>query len=145
MLDRLKLKNRSTFRGFSLIELILVLAIIALLATAATQKFQVLLVKGKQGEAKANLKSGWLLNELYNFKNGSYATFSSATDGCSISNNDLEWVNAPCPSMYYNFTISGGTGAAGDQIMSLSSGCMDDWLIDNQGRLSAGNDAVDCL
>jgi len=60
-------------RGFSLIELMVVVAIIGVLATLAVPRFQLFSAKARQSEAKTSLTALHTLQESYFMENNVYA------------------------------------------------------------------------
>jgi type IV pilus assembly protein PilA len=72
MLSMLKMKNR---KGFTLIELMIVVAIIGILAAIAIPNFLKFQAKSKQSEAKTNLKAIYTAETGYYGENNTYNTF----------------------------------------------------------------------
>jgi type IV pilus assembly protein PilA len=62
-------------RGFTLIELMIVVAIIGILAAIAIPNFIKFQARSKQGEAKTNLKSAFTAEKSYYAEKDSYASF----------------------------------------------------------------------
>lgn len=61
-------------KGFSLVELMIVVAIIGILASLAVPRFQSFQAKAKASEAKANLSHAYTLEVAYHGDNDSYGT-----------------------------------------------------------------------
>jgi type IV pilus assembly protein PilA len=59
-------------KGFSLVELMVVVAIIGILAALAVPKFQNFQAKAKQSEAKSNLSHIYTLEQTYSAENDTY-------------------------------------------------------------------------
>ena len=76
-------------KGFSLVELMVVVGIIAVLAALAVPRFQVFQAKGKQTEAKTNLTYIYTLEESYLAENDEYANMELQGKGVGCSANDL--------------------------------------------------------
>lgn len=66
-------------RGFTLIELIIVLSILGLFATIAIPRLSVFFARAKQSEVKNNLKHYFALNRAYFVEHGTY--FCRSPDG----------------------------------------------------------------
>jgi type IV pilus assembly protein PilA len=74
MLSRLKMRDR---KGFTLIELMIVVAIIGILAAIAIPNFLKFQAKAKQSEAKTNLKAIYTAETGYYGENNTYNTFDA--------------------------------------------------------------------
>jgi len=72
MLSRMKMRNK---KGFTLIELMIVVAIIGILAAIAIPNFLKFQAKSKQSEAKTNLKAIYTAETGYFGENNTYNTF----------------------------------------------------------------------
>lgn len=81
-------------RGFSLIELLVVISIIAILATIAVPVYLGQRSKAMQAEAKANLEALRLLQVQYQSERGEYAPAGATVDG---SLDDLADIQAQLP------------------------------------------------
>jgi type IV pilus assembly protein PilA len=66
--------NRKQNRGFTLIELMIVVAIIGILASLAIPKFLRFQAKSRQSEVQTNLKAMWVAQQAYYATNNEYAT-----------------------------------------------------------------------
>ena len=83
-------------KGFTLIELMIVVAIIGILAAIAIPNFLKFQAKSKQSEAKTNLKGIYTAETAYFGENNSYSGFT-----------DINW--EPVGSSRYHYTLSGAT------------------------------------
>ncbi len=114
-------------RGFSLVELMIVVGIIGVLATLALPRFKQFQAKAKMGEAKNILSHLYTLEQTYTLDNNQYLAMGSMGAGLSTlsgSNTctatsvtgapDLGFTidpcvsNAPLPRFSYSITTSNG-------------------------------------
>src|SRR5512134_1468848 len=84
-------------KGFTLIELMIVVAIIGILAAIAIPNFLKFQAKSKQSEAKTNLKAVFTAETSYFGENNTYGTFA-----------DVNWVPIGGKQMY-QYEIGAGT------------------------------------
>ncbi len=68
-------------KGFTLIELMIVVAIVAFLSIIAVPNFFNFLAKAKRAEAYMNLNSIYMAQKAYWIENGSYSSVLSGPDG----------------------------------------------------------------
>ena len=121
------LKLRKQHKGFTLIELMIVVAIIGILAAIAIPNFLRYQAKTKQSEAKSNLGSIFTTMVTYFGEEDTYAS--------SIAN--LGW--APEGTTRYAYSVSAGTVT---QFSSRATGQIDTdtvidvWVIDDDRILS---------
>jgi type IV pilus assembly protein PilA len=87
-------------KGFTLIELMIVVAIIGILAAIAIPNFLKFQAKSKQSEAKTNLKAVYTAETSYFGEYNTYAAFATAN-----------W--EPVGVSRYAFSIDGGTTIVG--------------------------------
>lgn len=124
------LKNK---KGFTLIELMIVVAIIGILAAIAIPNFMSYQCKAKQAEAKSVLGNLRTLQEAYFAEYDSYA-----------ANTAKLGFHTPSGTPRYTFATVGdadgftGTATAKDDVGLDGSGSNDVWTIDEDGNLSNG-------
>ena len=128
MLSRIRRKDK----GFTLIELMIVVAIIGILAAIAIPNFMNYQCKAKQSEAKSNLGNIRTAQEAYYAEKDSYGAKLSDI-GFAIKGTDKQ-------NYKYDLNASGtGTDAAFTASASASAGGKllgDIWTINQEGVLS---------
>jgi type IV pilus assembly protein PilE len=72
------MKNQTHIRGFSLIELMIVIAIVGILAAVAIPSYQDSIKKGKRAEGRTALTEMLQQQERYATQKGTYAEFTTA-------------------------------------------------------------------
>ncbi len=135
-------------RGFSLIELMVVIAIIGLLSSLAIPKFRIFQAKARQSEAKSNLSYIYALEESYFGDQDKYAALDNQGKDYGCTANELGFVLTPCKARYnYSVTVSDATfvaTATSGQKNEIMPGCEkeDVWTINEQKQLIAVSDSV---
>ena len=128
-------------KGFTLIELMIVVVIIAILAALAIPKFMQATTKSKQSEAKMILKQIYAMQHAYRQEYNSYCSNGvSASAGGSITSLGVDVV----VTARYTYLIS----AAANTFTATATANLDDdpavdtWTIDQTGELTCTiNDA----
>ena len=90
-------------KGFTLIELMIVVAIIGILAAIAIPNFLKFQAKSKQSEAKTNLKGIYTAETAYFGENNQYSGFD-----------DVNW--EPVGSARYHYTLTGASAGAASSL-----------------------------
>ncbi|MBC62481.1 MAG: hypothetical protein CMP11_08485 [Zetaproteobacteria bacterium] len=149
--------NKKNIKGFSLVELMVVIAIIGILSSLAIPRFRVFQAKARQTEAKTNLSYIYTLETSYQ---GDYDTYADMAphgyQGGSCSNtceaNELGFMLQPCSSKSrYCYEVNGAaattftaTATSGDSdANTVNPGCPADiWTITEERILGATFDSV---
>jgi len=118
-------------RGFTLIELMIVVAIIGILAAIAIPNFVKFQCRSKQSEAKTNLKAMYVSNEGYRGEFDFYVPMASG------STNSAGWA-VKGNKIRYDYTSTGLSTQAftGTAIGNTSSVNTDAWSITQDNSLS---------
>lgn len=133
-------------KGFSLVELMIVVAIIGILAALAVPKFQSFQAKARQSEAKNNLSHIYTLETSYHGDNDVYMNFAlTGRNGTSNTACTAAAVNpvgfavvGNCQKIRYGYSVAGATnlvftGKAASQVGLIVSNCLavlDTWTVD---------------
>jgi prepilin-type N-terminal cleavage/methylation domain-containing protein len=138
-------------KGFSLVELMIVVAIIGILAALAVPKFQSFQAKARQSEGKNNLSHVYTLQMSYFGDNDTYSNFpATGRVGCVANNIGFTVTGCEVVSkVRYDYT---GTGASNAAFLATATspagiivtGCAtaDTWTINHNKVLKASSDSV---
>ena len=125
-------------RGFTLIELMIVVVIIGILAAMAIPRFMQATTKTKQGEAKLVLKQIYVNERTYRQQSLANTYYLPAGPASAATPNALNeiWIEIMASSLY-TYTIAGGANA----FTATATGNIDDdatvdtWTINEAGVL----------
>jgi len=140
-----KFHNRQ--KGFTLIELMIVVVIIGILAALAIPRFMTATTKSKQSEAKGILKQIYTMERTYRQENNTY--WGAGTSAAADANPDnFADIGVEIPSTaIYTYTIT--TADATSLLVSATCSILDDddavdtWQITETGALTCtSNDVV---
>ncbi len=124
-------------KGFTLIELMIVVVIIGILAALAIPRFMQATTKSKQSEAKQILKQIYTMERTYRQENGTYYAGGPAdsANGTALATLGVEIM----ATALYSYTITATAGTA-FTATATATGLDDDatndvWTIDQNGNL----------
>jgi len=98
------MRNLRNTKGFTLIELMIVVVIIGILAAIAIPKFSSVSKTAKEAEADPILKQAYSLQESYMLKNDEYADTDAKLQ-------TVGWA-PPTDSKYYTYSVKSGAAGA---------------------------------
>lgn len=118
-------KNKAQ-KGFSLVELMIVVGIIGILAALAVPRFSAFQAKARQAEAKTNLGQVYTLQESYFLDKNIYSQVTgyglNFTSGWDCGTNAIGFAIKPCSSTTgprYRYAVA--TGASGTQYTATAT------------------------
>lgn len=138
--------RRSDSRGFTLIEIMIVVCIIGILTAMAIPRFMQVTTKSKQSEAKLILKQVYVNERAYRQQdiNNSYYQPAGVADNAHPDAFKVIWVEVATPARY-SYTIVAGQ----DAFTCTATGNIDDdpaidtWVIDQTGVMTNPINDVD--
>lgn len=141
-MNRQKLK-----KGFTLIELMIVVVIVGILAALAVPRFMPMTIKSKQTEAKAILKQMFAMERTYRQANNNYWGQGLMADSLPANQKNFATIGVEIPvGAKYRFTITVANG--GNLVMIATATGLDDdaapdiWQMDQDGVLTCTSDDV---
>lgn len=149
-------------RGFSLVELMVVVAIIGILASLALPRFRIFQAKARQSEAKSTLAQIYTLEQAYYGEFDLYVALTARGfqgGGCTGNDpNDLGFLldgcdaNAATNKVRYSYAVAITNGGAGFNATATSgagaanrvlAGCpAETWTMTHQKILTVANDVT---
>jgi prepilin-type N-terminal cleavage/methylation domain-containing protein len=131
----------SNLRGFTLVEVMIVVVIIGILAGLAIPKFMHATVRAKQSEAKMLLRQIYVMEEAYRQEHDTYWVPADGVGASSQAPSAFAELGVEImPQARYSYTITGSDITFVAQ--AVATGLDDDktedrWQIDNTGNLMA--------
>ena len=124
-------------KGFTLIELMIVVVIIGILAALAIPRFMQATVKSKQSEAKGILKQIYTMERTYRQENGAYLACADHAALIAIG------VDVSAEALYAYSVATAGNGFTATGAANLDDDAtVDTWTIDEDGLLQCTIDDV---
>ena len=113
-------------KGFTLVELIVVMVIIGILATVAVLNYNTMMIQGAAKAAQNNLTAIYTAQKSYYFNNGSYCTSCNSlasinsTLALNVSDNNFQYTCATAAGPSYTCTARNNSDA--NLVLTVTSG-----------------------
>jgi prepilin-type N-terminal cleavage/methylation domain-containing protein len=134
------MKKKLSPRGFTLIEIMIVIVIIGILTALAVPRFMTNTRRGKQTEAQLMLKQIYSMQRAYFMANSTYGCNGVTADGTVANRDNFSAIGVQLhANAKYNYTITVQNG--GKSFTASASANIDDdpvndvWEIDESGTL----------
>lgn len=150
-------KKVGSQRGFSLVELMVVVAIIAVLASIAMPRFRSFQAKARQSEAKGNLAQIYSLEQSYHGDKDRYANMAGDCLEDDTDNNIGFYIPGGCKlgdkdsSARYHYEVNDATTteflgkatSGEDKENRVTPGCKADvWTINQEQKLESVHNSI---
>jgi type IV pilus assembly protein PilA len=139
-------KMQRSQKGFTLIELMIVVVIIGILAALAIPRFMRATTKSKQSEAKQILKQIYTMQQTYRQQNDIYWDPAGAVAGSATQNAFAALGVEVGPTARYSYSVGGVTATAFLATATVANPGLDDdvapdtWTINQDGTLLCTSD-----